>query len=394
MRALSDPTHQRRTSRRVILTAGAAAAATWLGKGWVRAEDASDPRPSLTPPIPQAPAALPAPKPPRLIEASAADRAEWASFKRRFLTPEGRVIDTGNGGVSHSEGQGYGLFFAQACDDRASFEQILAWTRTHLARRGDSLHAWRWLPQAVDHVPDHNNATDADLFIAAALSRAGRRWGRPDHEAAARAIAVNVHDLLVRDTGDRLVLLPGVQGFEHPDGLTINPSYYVLPLLADLAALHPSPKWARLHADGLALLDQGRFGAWQLPPDWLHIGRGTGALQPHPNWPARFSYDAIRVPLFMSWSGCGESATVRAFTAYWASCANRPAWIDLRSNATAGYTAPSGMVAVAGIAAHAAQQGAKASSPPQFPPVSASPDYYSGALIILSRLAWLEGAMV
>ncbi len=345
------------------------------------------------PPLPS-PQPVPPPVPPPLRTAGALDRAEWGSFKRRFVTPEGRVIDTGNGGVSHSEGQGYGLFFAQACDDQEAFDQILHWTTTHLARGGDALHAWRWLPQAAEHVPDRNNATDADLFIAASLSLAARRWSRPDHARAANAIAVDVLQMLVRQAGERVVLLPGVHGFEHAEGLTVNPSYYTWPLFGELAALHPSPVWEKLSADGLALLDQGRFGRWQLPPDWLLVGHDTGALRPHPNWPARFSYDAIRVPLFLAWSGRGTAPAVQSFAAYWARCPNRPAWVDLQTCATAGYAAPSGMAAVAGIAAHAAQGAAKASPEMRFPPVGASPDYYSGALILLSRLAWLEGAVV
>ncbi|MGM1325019.1 glycosyl hydrolase family 8, partial [Klebsiella michiganensis] len=30
----------------------------------------------------------------------------WESYKSRFMMPDGRIIDTGNGNVSHTEGQG------------------------------------------------------------------------------------------------------------------------------------------------------------------------------------------------------------------------------------------------------------------------------------------------
>jgi endoglucanase len=390
--ALSNVSVLRRLGRRATLAAGALVAVNVVGKGWVRAEDVSA---VVSPPPSSAPRpAPPAVAPPRLIVATPADVAEWDCFKRRFVSPEGRVIDTGNGGVSHSEGQGYGLYFAQACDDQAGFDRILHWTTTHLARGRDALHAWRWLPQAAEHVPDRNNATDADLFIAASLSLAARRWSRPDHARAANAIAADVLEMLVREAGGRMVLLPGVQGFEHAEGLTVNPSYYTWPLFDELAALHPSPVWERLAADGLALLDQGRFGPWKLPPDWLQVARDSGALRPHPNWPARFSYDAIRVPLYLAWSGRGTAPAVKAFAEYWARCANRPAWVDLQTCATASYAAPPGMVAVAGIAANTAQSGPKVSGEIRFPQVSASPDYYSGALILLSRLARLGGAVV
>jgi endoglucanase len=321
---------------------------------------------------------------------TAEDRAEWAQFKARFVAADGRVVDTGNGGVSHSEGQGWGMMFAVAFDDQATFDLLLGWTSRILACRSDTLHAWRYLPRAPVPVPDTNNATDADLFIAAAMARAAWRWGRPDLAVAASSIARDVLRLLIRPTGDRIVLLPGVNGFETREQLTVNPSYYALPLFDDLAAVAPSPLWARLRQDGLALLDEGRFGQWRLPPDWLRVDRHSGALAPHPNWPARFSYDAIRVPLWMAWAG-ERSPAAHAFTAYWDQRgAAPPAWIDLNTNAVAGYPAPPGMIAVARIATGLRVSDMKAQPPSGFPPLRASPDYYSAALILLSRLAWQE----
>ncbi len=48
---------------------------------------------------------------------SHADRA-WESYKARFFKPEGRIVDTGNGGVSHTEGQGFAMLMAVANDDK------------------------------------------------------------------------------------------------------------------------------------------------------------------------------------------------------------------------------------------------------------------------------------
>jgi endoglucanase len=52
--------------------------------------------------------------------------SQWREFLTRYVSPEGRIIDTGNGNISHSEGQGYGLILAEAFGDRSSFERILA----------------------------------------------------------------------------------------------------------------------------------------------------------------------------------------------------------------------------------------------------------------------------
>ncbi|WP_306812602.1 glycosyl hydrolase family 8 [Sphingobium sp. CFD-2] len=44
--------------------------------------------------------------------------ALWSTFKSAFLLRSGRIVDNGNGGVSHSEGQGYGLWLALCANDR------------------------------------------------------------------------------------------------------------------------------------------------------------------------------------------------------------------------------------------------------------------------------------
>ena len=232
-----------------------------------------------------------------------AEQAEWGLFRQRYLLPEGRVVDTGNAGVSHSEGQGWGLFFAATVGDRAAFDRMLDWTRQVLRRHGDALHAWRYQPYARVKVADANNATDGDLFIAAALGRAARRWEAPAYAEAGAAIARDALRLLVCQSGGRTLLLPGADGFVHSGSLVVNPSYYVFPVLAELAALAPSPLWWALHRDAVSLIEAGRFGRWMLPPDWLAVPRDPAAkLVPAPDWPARFSYDAIRVPLYAAWA--------------------------------------------------------------------------------------------
>ena len=59
---------------------------------------------------------------------------DWATFKARFMDASGRIVDNGNGGISHSEGQGYGLLFAVGANDRDGFDRLLRWTEATLAR--------------------------------------------------------------------------------------------------------------------------------------------------------------------------------------------------------------------------------------------------------------------
>jgi endoglucanase len=88
--------------------------------------------------------------------------ADWEAYRSRFVEDNGRVVDTANGNISHSEGQGYGLLLALAAADRRSFEQIWNFTFTELLIRDDGLAAWKWDPNGKPRVTDRNNASDGD----------------------------------------------------------------------------------------------------------------------------------------------------------------------------------------------------------------------------------------
>lgn len=90
----------------------------------------------------------------------------WSTFKSRFLTPEGRIVDNANNNVSHTEGQGYGMLLAVANDDRATFDKLWSWTRQHLLNTQNDLFYWRYTPNVSDPVADKNNASDGDVLIA------------------------------------------------------------------------------------------------------------------------------------------------------------------------------------------------------------------------------------
>ena len=282
------------------------------------------------------------------------------------------------------------MLFSVACNDLASFELIADWTKRQLQCRSDALHAWRYVPQSTMPVSDHNNATDGDLFIAAALWRAAWRWQRPDFAAAARDIAEAILQKLILEVGPWTVLRAGAIGFEQSQSVTINPSYYVFPLLAELATLCPSPKWASVSQDGESLLTQGRFGRWKLSPDWLLIDRKTGALSLDPQRQCRFSYDAIRVPLWLAWGGKAQAVT-DDFVAYWVHHQPAPpAWIDLATSNCAPYVASAGMQAIGRIAQDLSRGVQNHMTLGDLPLVSASPDYYSAALTLLARCAVTE----
>ncbi len=317
-------------------------------------------------------------------------RAQWDAFRGRYLAREGRVVDTGNRNVSHSEGQGYALMVAVRADDRASFDHMLAWTRRTLKRRQDNLHAWRFQPDAANPVADQNNATDGDLFIGWALLEAGRRWGNPEHLALGTAIARDVLKHLVRRSGGYTVLLPGTRGFEKRDRTILNPSYYVFPAIRALAQAVPDPAWVRMAADGLGLLRAARFGRWKLPADWVAVAKADGTISIADNFAPRFSYDAVRVPLYLAWARLSGEPAVADSAGFWGDPAHSylPAWVDLTSNAIAPYAASPGIAAVARLAS--AQRSGASGEPRGLPVIASAPDYYSAVLGLLVRLAWRD----
>jgi endo-1,4-beta-D-glucanase Y len=313
--------------------------------------------------------------------------AEWAIYRQRFLQPDGRVLDTGNAGISHSEGQGWGLILAAAAGDRPAFDQIRAWSRRILKRPRDNLHAWRFRPDAVPAVDDPNNATDGDLYIAWGLLLAHARWRHDPFLVEALAIADDVLRLTRRNLDGMRVLLPGATGFETPEGTILNPSYVVLPAFAALHRVAPQAGWDLLAQDGLVLLRQARFGAWGLSPDWVLRPRGAEAplAMPH-RWPPRFSYDAVRVPLLLGWAGETRHPALLGAHGFWSDPRWRepPAWADLVTGRVAEDPATPGMRA---IAAFVAARLAGADAPVALPGVEQSPDYYSASLTMLTRLA-------
>ncbi|MFC3126711.1 glycosyl hydrolase family 8 [Pseudoroseomonas globiformis] len=311
------------SSRRVLLAALASAPA-FLAGPWAHAV----PRPGAEPS-------------PGMLE-------DWRTFRRSFLRPDGRVVDTGNQGVSHSEGQGWAMFAAERCGDRNAFDLIWSWTSLVLARPSDRLLAWRYVPGSGNPVPDSNNASDGDLFAAAALLLAAERWRHPPYAEAGVAIAADVLRLLLRRVAGKVVLLPGARGFEETASVTLNPSYYAFPALPVLARAVPDPVWGELADDGVELLRQARFGAWGLPPDWLSLRRQDGSLSLAEGWPARFSYDAVRVPLYLAWAGLDGEPVVRAASGFWQRARPVPAWTDLRTNQLAPYPASEGVQKLAG----------------------------------------------
>ena len=298
--------------------------------------------------------------------------AAWQRYKQRFLTAEGRIADSGNKGVSHTEGQGYAMVMATAYDDKAAFDALWGWTRQTL-RRPDGLFSWRYVPNTDQPIPDRNNATDGDLMICWALLRAAKQWHRPEDRDAALDIAAALRRAVVRIEDGQAYLLPGAEGFADPGKRIVNLSYWVFPALQDIAAETRDPAWTQVIDTGLHLIATAGFGAHDLPPDWLDT-RGTP--KPAEAFPPRFGYDAVRIPLYLIWAHRAGAEQLGAIDAFWSSSNPVPAWIDLASGAVSPEAQSPGMTAVTHLALGT-----------DLPPQPDQDDYYSASLWMLATLA-------
>jgi endoglucanase len=306
------------------------------------------------------------------------DRGLWETYRGAYISDDGRVIDSGQLGISHSEGQGYAMILAEAADDRATFDRVWTWTRRNLQIREDTLLAWKWDPE-TGSVVDINNATDADLLVAWALLRAARRWDAPAYKSEAWSILDDIRSRLVVETSIGPILLPGAAGFVHDGVVTVNPSYWVFPALSEIEQQQPGGPWGAIRISGLTLLDRARFGKQALPADWVVM---TDPPSPSPLFPPRFGYEALRIPLYTCWDGLSRHPTMISLAAFWSNNPNPPAWVNLDDGSQASMNLRPGAMAIRRLLLTNGSRVANRR-------YAAAPgnDYYDSTLLLLASIA-------
>jgi endoglucanase len=310
----------------------------------------------------------------------------WQAYKGRFVTEDGRVVDTANGLISHSEGQGYAMLLAVAANDRASFDRLWNWTRANLMVRDDQLIAWRWEPRQRPAVADMNNASDGDLLVAWALAEAAEYWGDLGYRVASRRIAVEVaRKVVLFKSKLGAVLLPAVSGFhaaDRSDGPVVNLSYYVFPAFARLSVVAPEIDWAGLTQTGLDLLDLTRATPQTLPADWISI-QGEKA-RPAEGFAPQFAYNAVRVPLYLAWAGIGEREHYAPFVALGERTHGQFAIVDVSTGKDVARFGETGVEAISALTSCAV---AGAKLPSEFAAGRADENYYPATLRMLALVA-------
>lgn len=309
----------------------------------------------------------------------------WQAYKTRFITDTGRVIDTGNGLVSHSEGQGYAMVLAVAANDRAAFDLIWGWTRANLMVRDDQLLAWRWDPARRPAIADMNDASDGDILVAWALTEGAELWGDMALRTAGRRIAVEVgRKLVLYKTKRGAILLPAVAGFsasDRTDGPVVNVSYWVFPALARLSLVAPEIDWRGITQAGMDIVKLARFGTSRLPTEWVSLRNGEA--KPADGFPSEFGYNAVRVPLYLAWAGIGERQHYSAFETWATRSRGAGALVEITSGRERSFGEP-GYGAVAALTLCVTQNQPLDASTFTF---RQDENYYPATLRLLSVLA-------
>lgn len=301
----------------------------------------------------------------------------WQAWRRAHLDFSGRVIDGLQNRASHSEGQGYGMVLAAEFGDEDAFRRMVAWTEANLAIRMDNLLAWRWRPDLPERVTDLNNASDGDLFYAWALLRGADRFGDARWRDRAAGIAADLvrKCLMARpDRPDRLILLPAEHGFVSGGQAVVNPSYMMPRALREVAAATGQGGLAQAAEAGLEMMRE--IAATRLVPDWVRID-ATGLSEAR-GFSSDAGYEAIRVPLFLAWSGeIDHPALRRAAQALAQAPLGQAATVlDARTGAILAWSSEPGYQAVSALLNCAVRGGMGAA----IPPFRSSQAYYPATL--------------
>ncbi|MEW9799391.1 glycosyl hydrolase family 8 [Alteromonas sp. CYL-A6] len=310
----------------------------------------------------------------------------WQRYLALFYE-DGRIVDTGNQDVSHSEGQGYALLFAVAADDQQTFSQLWQWTQSTL-QRDDNLFHWQYTPcETRDRlcVSDPNNASDGDMLIAWALLKAAGRWDVPAYRQAAKAIIQALESHVIVKHQQAALLLPAAAGFVQGDAnLQLNLSYWIFPALRAFEQAGSATLWQNVYNTGLTLLREARFSDYDLPPDWVRWQENSLTLTN--TLSQEYGFNACRIPLHLVWAGETDRDLLRPFLRWWQQ-PQVPATYNLATGAPADYSYTVGMQAIEHAVSAILQE-----QPADFVPLNRKLDYYSASLVLFSMLAVSESS--
>lgn len=221
-------------------------------------------------------------------------------YKKKFISPDGRVMDPERDDITVSEGQSYILQRSVARNDPKTFNLTYKWTKEHLQRR-DKLFSWIWGKDKKGKykVLDRNSASDADVNIAFALILAHERWKDEKYLKEALPIIRSIWRNETRQIGKHKVLMPGfIQA--KVEKVEINSSYFNTYAFKFFKKYDKWHNWNKItDSSYYYIMESSAKTKTGLPPDWFLIERGKIVLEDSER--SDFSYDAIRVFKHIYW---------------------------------------------------------------------------------------------
>jgi endo-1,4-beta-D-glucanase Y len=248
----------------------------------------------------------------------------WDDYVARFID-DGRVGDPQRQGETTSEGQAYAMLRAVYMNDRATFDEVWAWTRQHLqVRSDDSLLAWLWSSDNGGAVLDDSPAADADEDAALALLFAAQQWNDASYQEDAQSILDSIWSQLTQEiAGQRMLIASDWAGGDQP---VVNPSYLAPYAYRIFAEADPAHRWSELIDSSYALFaelasSETTGGTEGLVPNWVVVDRRTGVpgrATDRVRSADEFSFDASRVPfrLALDWIWFAEPRALAALEAF------------------------------------------------------------------------------
>ena len=309
--------------------------------------------------------------------------ATWYAYKTKYITKDGRLIDSYHK-ISHTEGQGTAMLFSVVSDDEALFNNVWSWTKKNMQRK-DHLFSWRWDAAASPPITDYNNASDGDILIAWALLKAYQRWGVKAYLSEAQKILTAIKDILIVNYAGYSVVMPGSLFFETDEHLTLNFSYFILPAFVDFSTYDDSLFWEKVYTDSVRLITLTQTTDLAVATDWINLSY-LGKLSLSSKHDAKAGYDAIRVPLYLSW--CGHDEVLQAYRSFWQTNGDwktAPSWVDLLTGEQSDYPPEPGFLSIRALAFRDLPDGREALH--RLYPVN---DYFSASLVLFSLLADMD----
>lgn len=224
----------------------------------------------------------------------------WESYKRKFVTDDGYVIDLKNKGVVTSEIQAYTLLRAVWMDDHTTFDHVWSWTKLHM-QRPDGLHVWK-----VDYSGKRNESgtlTEADTDIALALALASKKFNNDQYKSDAKKVIEGIRTNEVKYVGETPYII-GNDWIKREGNAIVKPGALAPYAYRIFTEIDKGFDWHKVvDSSYLALNSCSRArlnsnSSVYLAPEWCELDSRGQAYQPREPLASSkdYVYSAVHVP--------------------------------------------------------------------------------------------------